>query len=172
MSTISRISSLLKVGYGTAGAEIIRKNLDRSATDDLILRGVQMNSLVSCIFLFCDIRRFTDSTGEWDLFWTTISSCQRTFKLLNQSFIIECLKEEIFLFSNRVAAVVHSICHSFGGSANKNIGDAYLLSWTVDTTRGVEASFPRQESEIVAIHDQSDKADIPCLPFMGYSCCR
>ena len=55
--------------------------------------------------------------------------------------------------------MVHSICHSFGGSANKNIGDAYLLSWTVDTTRGADAaSFPRQESDLVAIHDQSDKA--------------
>ena len=34
--------------------------------------------------------------------------------------------------SSKVAIVVHSICHSYGGSANKNIGDAFLVSWTLD----------------------------------------
>ena len=72
---------------------------------------------------------------------------------------LECLKEEIFLFSNRVAAVVHSICHSFGGAANKNIGDAYLLSWTLETTTASQGGdFSRQESNLLALSDQSDKA--------------
>jgi class 3 adenylate cyclase len=62
--------------------------------------------VVSCIFLFCDIRGFTDAT--------------------------ECLQEEIFVFTNRIAAVVHSFCNSFGGAANKNIGDAFLVSWRLD----------------------------------------
>ena len=55
---------------------------------------------------------------------------------------------------------MHTICHSFGGLANKNIGDAYyLLCWTVETTQGVHAnSFPRQDSDLVAFHNQSDKA--------------
>lgn len=37
------------------------------------------------------------------------------------------------MFTNRIAAVVHSICHAYGGSANKNIGDAFLLSWRLNT---------------------------------------
>ena len=61
---------------------------------------------MSCICLFCDIRSFTDAT--------------------------ECLQEEVFVFTNKIAAVVHSICHSYGGSANKNIGDAFLVSWLLD----------------------------------------
>ena len=36
------------------------------------------------------------------------------------------------VFTNKIAAVVHSICANNGGSANKNIGDAFLLSWRLD----------------------------------------
>lgn len=51
------------------------------------------NCTVACIFMFCDIRGFTDSS--------------------------ECLNEEVFVFTNRIAAVVHSYSHAYGGSANK-----------------------------------------------------
>ena len=33
------------------------------------------------------------------------------------------------LFVNEIAEIVHSTVDSFGGSANKNIGDAFLLVW-------------------------------------------
>ena len=62
---------------------------------------------VSCLFLFGDIRGFTDAS--------------------------ECLQEEVFVFTNRVASVVHSFCNSLGGSVNKNIGDAFLISWLLDS---------------------------------------
>ena len=118
MSTILRIGSLMKVGFGSAGVEIIRRNLQRGQTRNMLILSEQ-GSTVSCIFLFSDIRQFTDAT--------------------------ECLQEEVFVFTNRIAAVVHSICHSFGGSANKNIGDAFLLSWLLDDNGQ-------------ARHDQADKA--------------
>jgi class 3 adenylate cyclase len=107
MSTIDRIGSLMKVGFGSAGVRIIRNSLQKN--DDKDTGAMLLNSkgsIVSCIFLFCDIRSFTDAT--------------------------ECLQEEVFAFTNRVAAVVHSICSSYGGSANKNIGDAFLISWKLD----------------------------------------
>ncbi len=107
MSTIVRIGSLMKVGFGPAGVQIIRNNLTKKDFEDtgtLLLNS--QGSMVSCIFLFCDIRSFTDVT--------------------------ECLQEEVFSFTNRIAAVVHSICSSYGGSANKNIGDAFLISWKLD----------------------------------------
>lgn len=85
----------MRVGFGTAGVEIIRNNLERGRHKDVLFLN-QQGSTVSCIFLFCDIRQFTDAT--------------------------ECLQEEVFVFTNKIAAVVHSICHSYGGSANKNIG--------------------------------------------------
>lgn len=62
MSTILRIGSLMKVGFGSAGVEIIRKNLEKK-------QGGKVNLLttkgltVSCIFLFCDIRQFTGMYG-------------------------------------------------------------------------------------------------------------
>jgi competence protein ComGF len=105
MNTLLRIGSLMKVGFGSAGVEIIRNNLERGRRKDVLFLNKQ-GSTVSCIFLFCDIRQFTDAT--------------------------ECLQEEVFVFTNKIAAVVHSICHSFGGTANKNIGDAFLVSWLLD----------------------------------------
>jgi class 3 adenylate cyclase len=105
MSTILRIGSLMKVGFGSAGVEIIRNNLEKGQSKNMLGLSSQ-GSTVSCIFLFCDIRNFTDAT--------------------------ECLQEEVFVFTNRIAAVVHSYVHSYGGSANKNVGDAFLLSWLLD----------------------------------------
>lgn len=123
MSTILQIGNLMKVGFGSAGVEIIRNNLQKGQkTNNLILN--EQGSTVSCIFLFCDIRQFTDAT--------------------------ESLQEEVFVFTNRIAAVVHSICHSYGGSANKNVGDAFLVSWLLDND---EHSY-----QLSCKHHQADKA--------------
>ena len=59
--------------------------------------------MIKSIFGFCDIRQFTDTT--------------------------ECLQEEVMLFVNRIANILHSIVTQCGGAANKNIGDAFLLTW-------------------------------------------
>jgi class 3 adenylate cyclase len=133
MSTILRIGSLMKVGFGSAGVEIIRNNLQKGqSTNELILNS--QGSTVSCIFLFCDIRQFTDAT--------------------------ECLQEEVFVFTNRIAAVVHSICHSYGGSANKNVGDAFLVSWLLEDepSGAVSRLSSRNSQTYVAKQHQADKA--------------
>ena len=97
MSTIIRISSLLGVGFGSAGVEIIRSNLD--ARNDVVSFENLGGLIVHCVFVFGDIRRFTD--------------------------VSECLQEEIFGFTNRIVLVVHAFCSSCGGSANKNIGTRF-----------------------------------------------
>ena len=61
------------------------------------------------IFGFCDIRNFTDAT--------------------------EVLQTEVMMFVNQVAEVVHSVVDKFQGSANKNIGDAFLLVWKFDQSK-------------------------------------
>ena len=127
MSTILRIGSLMKVGFGSAGVEIIRNNLQKGQAKNQLMLSSQ-GSTVSCIFLFCDIRQFTDAT--------------------------ECLQEEVFVFTNRIAAVVHSICHSYGGSANKNIGDAFLLSWLLEE----EKTQGNLSETLTAKDNQADKA--------------
>jgi len=144
MSTISRISNLMKVGFGSAGVEIIRSNLEEGAQKDVTFENL-VGSTVSCIFLFGDIRSFTDAS--------------------------ECLQEEVFVFTNRVASVVHSICSSFDGSANKNIGDAFLISWLLDSDdddddsndggsslEGGRPGFAKQDSKLVSNDNQADKA--------------
>jgi len=60
---------------------------------------------VEAIFGFCDIRNFTDAT--------------------------EVLQDQVMVFVNRIAGVVHSCIDEFFGSPNKNIGDAFLLAWRV-----------------------------------------
>lgn len=39
------------------------------------------------------------------------------------------LQEEIMLFVNEIADIVHSIVDHFSGAPNKNIGEAFLLVW-------------------------------------------
>eukprot|EP00928_Gymnodinium_smaydae_P013839 TRINITY_DN15021_c0_g1_i3.p1 TRINITY_DN15021_c0_g1~~TRINITY_DN15021_c0_g1_i3.p1 ORF type:complete len:334 (-),score=79.30 TRINITY_DN15021_c0_g1_i3:87-1088(-) len=58
---------------------------------------------VEAIFGFCDIRNFTDAT--------------------------EVLQDQVMVFVNRIAGVVHSCINEFFGHPNKNIGDAFLLVW-------------------------------------------
>lgn len=127
MSTILRIGSLMKVGFGSAGVEMIKSSLDKNQqkTSRNSIFGNQRHkgtgSTVPLIFMFCDIRGFTDSS--------------------------ECLNEEVFVFTNRIAEVVHSYCHAYGGSANKNIGDAFLLSWRLDEDEDGDFKAERRQAD-------------------------
>ena len=55
------------------------------------------------IYGFCDIRNFTDAT--------------------------EILTEDVLMFVNAIAEVVHEEVDLALGGANKNIGDAFLVVW-------------------------------------------
>ena len=104
LTTITKIGGLMRVGFGEAGAGIIARNLKESSGGKLNLLGPGQS--IYSIFGFCDVRQFTDTT--------------------------ECLQEEVMLFVNRIAHILHSIVVQCAGSANKNIGDAFLLSWKVN----------------------------------------
>jgi len=99
--TIIKIGSLLALGFGEAGAEIIGQNM--RGGDSSALNAMIPGRRVEAIFGFCDIRNFTDAT--------------------------EVLQDQVMVFVNRIAGVVHSCVHEFFGSPNKNIGDAFLLAW-------------------------------------------
>eukprot|EP01006_Ploeotia_vitrea_P037438 TRINITY_DN66127_c3_g3_i1.p1 TRINITY_DN66127_c3_g3~~TRINITY_DN66127_c3_g3_i1.p1 ORF type:complete len:890 (+),score=492.79 TRINITY_DN66127_c3_g3_i1:75-2744(+) len=99
-STFEKLTRLLQVGFGQAGAQVIRKNLRKAHGDlDPLVEGRK----VFAIFGFMDIRNFTDMT--------------------------ECLKEQVMLFVNSVAEVAYSEAVRCDGAPNKNIGDAFLLVW-------------------------------------------
>eukprot|EP00753_Platysulcus_tardus_P010626 PLAT2913.1.p2 GENE.PLAT2913.1~~PLAT2913.1.p2 ORF type:complete len:895 (+),score=492.34 PLAT2913.1:104-2788(+) len=110
--TIAKIGGLLQVGFGEAGAEIIGKNMGGAGEMDPLIAG----SKVFAVFGFCNVLYFLDTT--------------------------ECLQEEIMVYVNRIAALVHSAVHGFGGAANKNIGDAFLLAWKLPgiTPEGVDSA--------------------------------
>ena len=91
----------MKVGFGEAGAGIIARNLRQSR--DRRLNLLTGGTEIKAVFCFLDIRNFTDTT--------------------------ECLQEEVMLFVNRVAHILHSISAHHGGVANKNVGDAFLIMW-------------------------------------------
>ena len=58
---------------------------------------------IIAIFGFCDIHHFTDVT--------------------------ESIQSEIMVFVNTISEIVHNSVVDFGGTANKNIGEAFLLVW-------------------------------------------
>jgi len=103
-STISKISTLLVLGFGEAGAEIISTNMQKAEDGDI--NPLVPGKKVMAIYGFCDIRCFTDTT--------------------------EILQEEVMIFVNEVAEIVHEITSDHCGYANKNIGDAFLLVWKFD----------------------------------------
>ncbi|CAD8047499.1 unnamed protein product [Paramecium sonneborni] len=96
---IMKVGALLAVGFGEAGSEIIAENIKKGGGVDPMIPGKK----IMAIFGFCDIRNFTDAT--------------------------EVLQQDVMVFVNEIAEIVHSAVNSFSGSANKNIGDAFLLVW-------------------------------------------
>ena len=84
-SILGKIGTLLALGFGEAGSQIIAKNMSMSKSNEVnpMLPG---NKLIS-IFGFCDIRNFTDAT--------------------------EVLQEGVMLFVNEIGEIVHGIVDQF-----------------------------------------------------------
>jgi len=102
--TIEKITGLLRVGFGEAGAGIISTNLsakDASSNINPLLPGVR----VYAIFGFCDIHHFED---------------------INQR-----LTNDVLVFVNTVADIVHSNVHTWSGQCNKNLGNAFVIVWRI-----------------------------------------
>lgn len=103
-STIEKITSLLRVGFGEAGAGIIKANLDiadNSSVINPLIPGVR----IYAVFGFCDIHHFDD---------------------VNQH-----MGQDVLTFVNTIAEIVHSSVHDWGGQSNKNLGNAFLMIWRI-----------------------------------------
>jgi class 3 adenylate cyclase len=99
--TLEKLTGLVQIGFGEAGSRMIEKCMNSNADGDLdpLVDGTRLLA----IFGFCDIRRFTDAT--------------------------ECLKEEVMMYVNEIANIVHTHCSELEGHPNKNVGDAFLVIW-------------------------------------------
>jgi hypothetical protein len=96
---IMKMAGLLQVGFGAAGASIIGANVNADGQLNAMIPGKKVHA----VFGFCDIRQFTDAT--------------------------EVLQEDVMLFVNTIATVVHQSVVKTLGAPNKNIGDAFLCVW-------------------------------------------
>jgi class 3 adenylate cyclase len=101
-SALIKLSSMLQIAFGTAGASIIASNLDNSSQEQAIQPIVPGRRMMG-IFGFCDVRNFTNAT--------------------------ECLQEDIMVYINCIAEYAHTAVSDNGGFPNKNVGDAFLMAW-------------------------------------------
>lgn len=130
-NSISKICGLLAVGFGEAGSAVIAENMKRGGEINPMIPGKK----VVAIFGFCDIRQFTDTT--------------------------EVLQEGIMEFVNTIAKIVHMEVHLHGGSANKNIGDAFLLVWkfpkdiTLEEVEHPEKATAEKRERIAVVADNA-----------------
>ena len=121
-NSILKIGTLLALGFGEAGREIIASNVNEQKGVDPLIRGNRKYA----VYGFCDIRNFTDAT--------------------------EVLQEEVMVFVNNIADIVHSMVDRCLGSANKNIGDAFLLVWKL----------PDLSEDLLAITEEKRKVTDIC----------
>ena len=136
--TISKIAGLMRVGFGEAGADIIGQNLNITHGADA-MNFLGTGRKIHSIFGFCDVRQFTDTT--------------------------ECLQEEVMLFVNRIAHILHSIVVQCDGAANKNIGDAFLLTWKVNTTSTTDG-IDQDHEQITPCEEHNYAADKALYSFV------
>lgn len=115
---IVKIGTLLAIGFGEAGSDIIASNMKKSGTVDPMMEGMK----IVAIFGFCDIRGFSEIT--------------------------EILKKGVMQFVNEIAEIVHNIVNEHQGAANKNIGEAFLLVWKIPQTCSLPGADGQLEADI------------------------
>eukprot|EP00450_Noctiluca_scintillans_P011694 CAMPEP_0194488616 /NCGR_PEP_ID=MMETSP0253-20130528/8472_1 /TAXON_ID=2966 /ORGANISM="Noctiluca scintillans" /LENGTH=959 /DNA_ID=CAMNT_0039329007 /DNA_START=62 /DNA_END=2938 /DNA_ORIENTATION=- len=99
--TIIKLGSLLVLGFGEAGANIIEQNMDgvESACVDAMVMGTR----VECIVGNVRIRDFSTAT--------------------------EVLQGKVMTFVNQIAEIVHGVVDELHGAINKNNGDVFVVIW-------------------------------------------
>lgn len=60
-------------------------------------------------------------------------------------YINRGLQQDVMLFVNRVAEIIHHHVVESGGAPNKNIGDAFLLVWKLDSSANGGRSYLQKE---------------------------
>lgn len=98
--TIVKIGSLLAVGFGPAGAEIVARNI-ASTTEGLnvFLPGKRVEAIFGCI------------------------------RIHDFGTIAGILKRRVMLFVNHISDIVHGVVDEFHGFTNRSDGDSFQLIW-------------------------------------------
>lgn len=136
---INKISELLVLGFGQAGSRMITHFLfDPDKDFDQVIPGEKMHA----IFGFCNIRNFNDVT--------------------------EVLLEDVMGFVNKIAEIVHTSVDKYGGAANKNMGDAFLLVWrlVIKDQDSIEHMDLRPHELVTQNHYNRQLAELSLLSFV------
>jgi len=99
--TIIKLGSLLALGFGEAGANIIGQNMKggSSAGVDAMIPGLRVEAILG-------VARVSDF-----------------------STAIEVLQGKIMTFVNQIAEIVHGVVNAYHGAPNKNNGDSFVVIW-------------------------------------------
>jgi hypothetical protein len=97
-ASLIKLSTMLQIAFGEAGGDIIKSNLNSATKVNALIPGKRIQG----VYGFCDVRSFTDCT--------------------------ECLEEEVMIFVNRIADIVHRSVSENEGAPNKNVGDAFQVA--------------------------------------------
>jgi len=108
--TIIKLGSLLALGFGEAGADIIGKNM--SGSDSAGVNAMVPGRKCECIVGILRVRDFSTAT--------------------------EVLQAKVMMFSNQIAEIVHGVCNEFHGAPNKNTGDSFLVIWKESHDAGLD----------------------------------
>ena len=103
-ATISRIGSLLAVGFGAAGGRIVAANMAD-------LESMEIHAKVPG-------RRIEAIFGN--------------FKIVNFSLLTSVLKNQVMKFVNQVCEIIHGIVDEFHGVPYRCVGETFLVVWPPD----------------------------------------
>lgn len=130
---IQKITALLRVGFGVAGADIISTCMAvEGEGSGAVLDPMIPGKRVYAIFGFTDIHAF--------------------------DFCTEKLEDEIMTFVNSVARIVHEEVTRWGGLCNKNLGNAFLMVWRIGDEDELQAVSSRRRQQ--ASHNGSSVSSV------------
>jgi len=102
--TIIKLGSLLALGFGEAGANIIGHNM--KSGDSSGVNAMIPGTRVDCIIGVARVRDFSTAT--------------------------EVLQSKIMTFVNQIAEIVHGVVQEFLGAPNRNSGESFLIIWRIE----------------------------------------
>merc|ERR1712232_719229 len=101
--TIIKLGTLLALGFGGAGMNIISHNMQGqdSAGVDAMVAG----TIVDCVIGYVRMGEFSTFT--------------------------EVLQSRVMTFVNQVAEIIHGVIDAYRGAPSRNNGDTFLVVWTL-----------------------------------------
>eukprot|EP00439_Symbiodinium_sp_Y106_P044914 s3322_g5.t1 len=118
--TIIKLGSLLALGFGEAGANIVSSNMDGANSGvNAMVEGSMVNCIVGVV------------------------------RILNFSTATEVLQGKVMTFVNQIAEIVHGVVDECWGAVNKNDGDNFLVIWRLGDLSANEAKgHPKNSSTL------------------------